>query len=457
MDTDKDVVITENQDRHLITDKELSECDREQLHLIGTIQDGVGHVFFFSHPMGEVLALDVKIMDIPWIRNPIENTDNDDDDNDDHDNATSTETSEDYNDDDDGDEENTDGPNMNKRQKIDASLEGCHQSKSNVEKKKGFETVHPKLMHASQLLGKNIERCIPKSLMQDIVQAIDTMKKGRSQRSFRFFSYQNENFAISVSTTTNDFSLIGVEVECVEDFEDTGDFYNTLVSLGRVMEFYADEKMLGTACNTVFELLKQYDRGMVYQFKDDLSGEVVHEIKKDWLDTSYLGMRFPASDIPLTARKLFVMNKLRYIYNVNSECSPLIDNGLSRLDLSHCRMRAVSRSHIVYLRNMGVISSLSISIVVNGKLWGLFAFHAYREAFKPSLHQRIVCESIMTMVSVKVESLVRKAESSRIIDLSKSLMRWEQIHSVAYNLSNLSKYGEPSLYGIEQTSRAHTI
>ena len=160
-------------------------------------------------------------------------------------------------------------------------------------------------------------------------------------------------------------------IEEVEESEATGNFYNTLISLGRVMEFYADEKILHTACDTVFKLLEHYDRGMVYQFNDDLSGEVVHEIKKEGLTSSYMGMRFPAADIPLPARKLFIKNGLRYIQNANADYNPIVDNGNSEIDLTHCRMRAVAKPHIVYLRNMGVQASVSIAIVVENELWGL--------------------------------------------------------------------------------------
>jgi len=57
-------------------------------------------------------------------------------------------------------------------------------------------------------------------------------------------------------------------------------------------------------------------------------------------------------------------------------------------------MRAVSKPHIIYLRNMGIVCSLSIAIVVEGELWGLLAFHGYSRKYKPSLHQRIACETV---------------------------------------------------------------
>ena len=109
-------------------------------------------------------------------------------------------------------------------------------------------------------------------------------------------------------------------------------------------------------------------------------------------------MRFPASDIPLPARQLYIKNGLRYIENVEADAVSIISD--SPVDLSHCRMRAVAKPHIVYLRNMGIISSLSIAIVVEGDLWGLFAFHGYSGPFKPSLHQRIACETVRITLCV---------------------------------------------------------
>lgn len=339
---------------NLISEKELSECDREKLHLIGNIQDGAGHVLFFSFPEAVILAADLKVRDVPWICTPNERVDS----------AATLQAS------------------RKGRQAVgerpDEVLEG---EKANAK-------------DAQLLLGLKLSDCIPSELFTDILEAIETMEKAQSSRTFRFFTYEGESFAISVSSTHDGFSIVGIEIEEVQEFEETGNFYNTLISLGRVMEFYADEKILSTACDTVFKLLGNYDRGMVYQFNDDLSGKVVHEIKKDGISSSYMGMRFPSGDIPLSARKLFVKNGLRYMLNVNSKYNPIVDIGNTEIDLSHCRMRAVAKAHLVYMRNMGVVSSLAISIVVDGELWGLLAFHGYTKPFKPSLHQRIACESV---------------------------------------------------------------
>ena len=121
-----------------------------------------------------------------------------------------------------------------------------------------------------------------------------------------------------------------------------------------------------------------YDRVMAYRFRADLSGEVVSEARRDDLE-SFLGQRYPASDIPAQARRLYIQNPIRLIADVSYVGSPLVPalNPLTDqpFDLSHSTLRSVSPIHCEYLSNMGVQSSMSVSIVVGGKLWGLFACH----------------------------------------------------------------------------------
>ncbi|WP_173087016.1 sensor domain-containing diguanylate cyclase [Fundidesulfovibrio magnetotacticus] len=121
------------------------------------------------------------------------------------------------------------------------------------------------------------------------------------------------------------------------------------------------------------------DRVMLYQFHKDFSGEVVAEVKAPEL-LPFLGHRYPASDIPEPARKLYLKNWLRLIPDVNIESQPLLPPtppGRPPLDMTHARLRAVSPIHIEYLRNMGVSASLSLSVIVRGELWGLIACHHY--------------------------------------------------------------------------------
>ena len=124
------------------------------------------------------------------------------------------------------------------------------------------------------------------------------------------------------------------------------------------------------------QALSGYSRVMVYQFLHDGSGEVLAEALDGDLP-SYLGLRYPASDIPPQARALYLRNRVRAIADVNHTPSPVHQDPQlpAPLDMSYDVLRTVSPVHLEYLRNMGVAASMSISLVVDGKLWGLVACH----------------------------------------------------------------------------------
>ena len=124
--------------------------------------------------------------------------------------------------------------------------------------------------------------------------------------------------------------------------------------------------------------LTGFDRVMIYRFDSNWEGEVIAECKRDSVH-SYLGTRFPASDIPPQARRLYTTNPVRQIADTNAKPVPVLP-GLNPvtgqpLDLSNSLLRSLSPVHIEYLHNMGVQASLSISLLQNGRLWGLIACH----------------------------------------------------------------------------------
>ncbi len=123
--------------------------------------------------------------------------------------------------------------------------------------------------------------------------------------------------------------------------------------------------------------LTGFDRVMVYRFAEDGTGEVVAEALEPGMEP-FLGLRYPASDIPEQARALYKRNLLRIIADVDAKPVPILPELSPEggpLDLSFSVTRAVSPIHIEYLRNMGVGASMSVSILKKGELWGLFACH----------------------------------------------------------------------------------
>ncbi|GEO37957.1 signal transduction histidine kinase [Skermanella aerolata] len=165
-----------------------------------------------------------------------------------------------------------------------------------------------------------------------------------------------------------------------------------------------------------------FDRVMVYQFLHDGSGRVVAESKADRLD-GFLDLHYPASDIPRQARELYRRNWLRLIPDVDRPPVPLeplnpdaADGPGGQpdgqpLDMSCCALRAVSPIHLEYLRNMGVSASMSVSIVMRDKLWGLIACHNHSPRHV-SADLRASCELFGQIFSLHLEARI-EADAAR--------------------------------------------
>ena len=172
------------------------------------------------------------------------------------------------------------------------------------------------------------------------------------------------------------------------------------------------QEMLVTATEQV-RALTGFDRVMAYQFRHDDSGEVVAEAREQSLEP-YLGLRYPASDIPVQARQLYVLNTLRLISDVNYQAVPVkLAKGQPPLDMSQCVLRSVSPVHLEYLGNMGVAASMSISIVVRGKLWGLIACH-HMTPRHVGYALRIACDVLASVLTSLVISIVATQESGLV-------------------------------------------
>jgi light-regulated signal transduction histidine kinase (bacteriophytochrome) len=202
--------------------------------------------------------------------------------------------------------------------------------------------------------------------------------------------------------------LLVVEWESRPDDAPATSHYASLVQLGiqklqRSSSFSLDQ-LLQVATDVV-RTLSGFDRVMAYRFLPDGSGHVVAEaLSHD--ATSYLHQRFPATDIPAQARRLYVLNPIRHMANVWSD--PVTINrwhDLSTgggLDLTYSILRSVSPIHIEYLKNMDVDASMSTSIIVDGKLWGLIACHHTKPLCVPYA-VRLSCTVLTQMLAIMVE------------------------------------------------------
>jgi len=168
------------------------------------------------------------------------------------------------------------------------------------------------------------------------------------------------------------------------EFEPVTLQYDIQSSIGRsassMLQGKSVSALLKGAANEIKKLIN-YDRIMIYKFLEDGHGEVVAEEKEEHLEP-FFGLHYPASDIPKQARELYKLNLTRLIADVNTDDAPIITfNDDKPLDLTNSSLRAVSPIHIQYLKNMGVQSSFSISLISHGELWGLIACHNYSPKF----------------------------------------------------------------------------
>ena len=177
------------------------------------------------------------------------------------------------------------------------------------------------------------------------------------------------------------------------------------------------------------------ERVMVYQFHEDWSGEVISE--RIGADTeSFLGLRYPPTDIPKVARTLYLELKTRHLFNVKTP-TPLItessDVEETDINLSHCLSRSVSPFHIEYLNNMGSASTLSCAIIVDNKLWGLLSLH-FSEKRPVDIHEFVFFQKL---------SIDMNAAFSRAITSQREMLATRSQNAVNRLMQRLEEEVEP--------------
>lgn len=267
-----------------------------------------------------------------------------------------------------------------------------------------------------ELLGLSIDRLdarfeseVPGPLLRDLIQV--------AQRNGTYTS-SNPNHARLAGM---DFDLVlhhnGQQIVAELEHKRTDvAAMNVQTVLGHTMVAMQKSADIPTVLQRVAEQVKGligYDRVMVYRFWEDWHGEVLAEAKNDDLEP-FLGLHYPASDIPKQARALYEINLTRLIADVNGAVVPIEARTSAPLDLTHAQLRAVSPIHLEYLRNMGVKASFSISILYKDRLWGLIACHNNTPR-TIDYASRNACSLIARFLSATIE--LKTDEEARLRDL----------------------------------------
>jgi diguanylate cyclase (GGDEF)-like protein len=167
-----------------------------------------------------------------------------------------------------------------------------------------------------------------------------------------------------------------------------------------------------------------FDRVMVYRFDHDWHGQVVAESVSDRVPVAYLGMHFPASDIPAQARELYLLNTLRLIPDTDYVPVPIVPaRSHPTLDLSRSDLRSVSPIHIEYLHNIGVRATLTISVIVHGQLWGLVACH--HDSPRRLTHVvRATCNFFAQILALKLTARVDQTALSERLNATEQIAKF---------------------------------
>ena len=214
-----------------------------------------------------------------------------------------------------------------------------------------------------------------------------------------------------------------------------------LDQLSAAVQRFSQSANIGVLSDSIARCVREmtgYDRVMVYKFDPDGHGKIIAEARDPRLE-SLLGHHYPATDIPQRARELYLRNRVRVLVDVHYQPVPLVPARLpisrpvnppanlptgplaerpgaaggepgAELDMSMCALRSMSPLHLQYLKNMGVTGTLVVSLVREGRLWGLIAAHHYSaRALSPAL--RVACDLLAEVAATRIAAIENYAHA----------------------------------------------
>ncbi|MBX6359731.1 MAG: GAF domain-containing protein [Acidobacterium ailaaui] len=268
-----------------------------------------------------------------------------------------------------------------------------------------------------RVLGRELHEFLPSEIAASFAEAETVSDAGiESPRFCGTVELSSQQFH-GVSHWTGGLRIL--EFEKVTPAADGRDLNTIIADFVTGLERCREEEELWQTITRQVRQLTGFDRVLFYCFDENGHGNVLAEERNDRLP-SYLGLRFPASDIPRQARELYVLNRVRIIPDVEYRPSPLVSADPSfdpsRLDLSFSMLRSVSPIHREYMRNMRTHSSMSVSIVMDGRLWGLISAH-HREAKMVPYLVRSACDILGRILATQLAAFHKAREMEHAIQL----------------------------------------
>ncbi len=285
------------------------------------------------------------------------------------------------------------------------------------------------------VIGQSLHHWLPEAEMQQIKKI--SLSTG-SVKVPLLLSFGGHPLPAELTTHGTYFVL---EVSNESRKDGYGPFLETYYELNRISLDFAAATSTADLCRLAAREIRRvsgFDKVMIYRFDPEWNGDVVAEEMEEGMD-AYLGLKFPASDIPPQAREIYRKSPYRLIPDVAYQPIRLypVINPLTNsfTDLSVSNLRSVAEVHLEYLRNMKVGASMSVRILVNNNLWGLVSCH----------HRTARFPDIRTCALIELVSVALSARITNLLEQDKMVIKTEKMKQHARISESLYASGFPAL------------
>lgn len=278
-----------------------------------------------------------------------------------------------------------------------------------------------------QMIGKTLGDVFSQDSCSNIINLLDD--KGFEQKQVLPVSVLQGSNLLGYYACIHqiDDSLI-IEIDFADQANKVEQGSGTLLQINKLSALLQAATSAQEVCDiaaVAIKKLSHYDKVMIYWFDEEWNGKVVSQAMEPGMD-DFLGLHFPASDIPKPVRDLYFKNAVRLIPFRDYEpvaLYPAINTVTGSItDLSLSNLRSVAQVHIEYLTNLKVQSTLSARLVHHNKLWGLISC-SHRTARYSSVADKAMFEILSTVVSSSISSFIdqdaqkKKAAAYENIDI----------------------------------------
>ncbi|MEJ8802794.1 GAF domain-containing protein [Pontibacter sp. H249] len=264
---------------------------------------------------------------------------------------------------------------------------------------------------AEELLEKSLSEFLPEGQYADIINKV---KAHGNQEKIPFtLSFLIKGQKVPVTALIlpqQDYVLVELEEYQPSPDDSFVRLYQHIKYITSLLKQAGSYQEIAHVAAQELKLFTGFDRVLVYQFDPQWNGIVIAQAKEKDMD-DYMGLRFPASDVPKQARDLYFRNPYRLI--PTREYTPVrllpVINPLTQrfTDLSESNLRSVAKVHLEYLTNLNIIASMSLPIIIDNKLWGLISCH-HKTAKYPDYEMRSAMELMTGILSAQLEAKQRE-------------------------------------------------